>query len=171
MVQLTKGDITKIKADAIVNAANSSLMGGGGVDGAIHRAAGVQLLEECRRIKKVGGLRCPIGEARITKGFNLPAKWVIHTVGPRYHYSKDPAKLLKEAYRSSLNLAIKNDISSIVFPAISCGVFSYPLEEAALISLEECLMAEYDSLYITFCLYQDEAFKVFQKVLADLNRR
>ncbi len=126
---LERGDLTVVKVDAIVNAANSSLLGGGGVDGAIHRAAGPELLEACRRIDLVDGMRCPPGEARRTPGFGLPARFVIHTVGPIYGQDPDPPATLTAAYRNSLALA--QDLETVAFPAISCGVYAYPLDEAA----------------------------------------
>jgi O-acetyl-ADP-ribose deacetylase len=130
-IEITQGDITKIKADAIVSAANHSLLGGGGVDGAIHRAAGPELLEEC---KTIGG--CPTGEARITRGYNLPAKYVIHTVGPVYSGSSQDTLLLSRCYQNSLKLALEKNIKTIAFPAISCGIYGYPIEEACNIALE-----------------------------------
>jgi len=136
---LELGDITKTRADAIVNAANEAMLGGGGVDGAIHRAAGPELLAACRKEPEVSpGVRCPTGEARITPGFALPAKHVIHTVGPIYGEDEDAAALLSSAYRSSLEVAKASGLRSIAFPAISCGVFAYPLDEAAGIALETC---------------------------------
>lgn len=129
-IVLDKGDITRLACDCIVNAANSSLLGGGGVDGAIHRAAGRELLEECRTLHG-----CRTGEAKITKGYRLKAKYVIHTVGPVYSGKPSDAGLLSACYRNSLNLARQNEIHSVAFPAISTGVYGYPPEEAAPIAL------------------------------------
>src|SRR5262245_38597996 len=129
-IELVQGNIVDQDVDAIVNAANSSLLGGGGVDGAIHRAAGPQLLAECRAL---GG--CPTGEARITKGYRLAARHVIHTVGPVYHGRARDAELLASAYRSSLALAVQHGVATIAFPSISTGLYGYPLGEAAPIAL------------------------------------
>lgn len=128
---VVEGDITKQEVDAIVNAANESLRGGGGVDGAIHRAAGPELLEECIQ---VGG--CPTGEARITKGYRLPARYVIHTVGPRWHGGdRGEAELLASCYRNALRLAAVNKVETLAFPSISTGAYGYPLEEATRIAV------------------------------------
>jgi O-acetyl-ADP-ribose deacetylase (regulator of RNase III) len=134
-IEVVEGDITRLTVDAVVNAANSSLLGGGGVDGAIHRAAGPRLLDACR---KLGG--CPTGEARITPGFDLPAKWVIHTVGPVWHGGeRGEDDLLARCYRSSLALASANGIRSIAFPAISTGIYGFPVDRAAAIATREFL--------------------------------
>jgi len=137
-IEIVEGDITVLAVDAIVNAANERLLGGGGVDGAIHRAAGPKLLDACRRIPEVRpGVRCPTGEARMTGGHQLPARFVIHTVGPVWRGGgHGEAKLLASCYRSSLRHAVENGVRSIAFPAIGTGIYGYPLEEACGIAVE-----------------------------------
>lgn len=138
MIEVVKCDITKLTIDAIVNAANETLLGGGGVDGAIHRAAGPKLLEVCLQLPDKNGVRCPTGEARMTPGFDLPAKFVIHTVGPIWGggICNEP-KSLAACYRNSLLLAHQHSLKSIAFPAISCGVYGYPIKEACKVAVNE----------------------------------
>ncbi|HEX8524980.1 MAG TPA: O-acetyl-ADP-ribose deacetylase [Tepidisphaeraceae bacterium] len=137
LIQVIESDITTLHVDAVVNAANESLLGGGGVDGAIHRAAGPKLLEECRQLPQVRpNVRCPTGEARITKAYHLPAKHVIHTAGPIWNDgSQHEETLLANCYRNALQLALDNNLKSIAFPAISTGVYAFPLNQAAPIAV------------------------------------
>jgi O-acetyl-ADP-ribose deacetylase len=163
-LEVRQGDITRLKVDAIVNAANSSLLGGGGVDGAIHRAAGKELLAECRTI---GG--CPVGEARITLGCLLPARYVIHTVGPVYKGTVQDAVLLSRCYENSLKLAAQYHLSSIAFPAISCGAFGYPIEKACKIAVDTCRRAldvTPDIEKIIFVLFSGKDYSIYQSALA-----
>lgn len=165
ILDLEQGDITQQKVDAIVNAANSSLLGGGGVDGAIHRAAGHKLLEETRTLNG-----CPTGEARITKGYNLPAKFVIHGVGPIYSKYDNPEILLAGVHTYSLKLADEASLKSIAFPAISTGVYGYPLGEAAPVALNA--VADYISKHqpefelVRFVLFSFDAMTAFSKALS-----
>jgi O-acetyl-ADP-ribose deacetylase len=167
-IDIRRGDITRFAVDVIVNAANTSLLGGGGVDGAIHRAAGPQLLAECRTI---GG--CPTGEARITGGYNLPARFVIHTVGPVY-YSTTPekaAKLLRRCYENSLALAAQNGVEQIAFPAISCGVYGYPIDKACRVAIDAAIrFLETESVVnnVIFVLFSEGDRTVYADYLARL---
>ncbi len=139
VVVIEEGDLTKSAVDAIVNAANERMLGGAGVDGAIHAAAGPELLAACREVPEVSpGVRCPRGEARITPGFDLASQYVIHTVGPVYHSAERSAPVLASAFRSSLDLANEHGLKTIAFPAVSCGVYGYPPADAAAIALDAC---------------------------------
>jgi O-acetyl-ADP-ribose deacetylase (regulator of RNase III) len=160
-IVVQQADITTLAVDAIVNAANQSLLGGGGVDGAIHRAAGPDLLRECREL---GG--CPTGEARITKGYRLPARYVIHAVGPRYRDGKhgEPT-LLAGCYRNSLDLALAHDVRTIAFPAISCGIYGYPIPDAARIAVGtvgEFLAGDQTIEQVIFACFGSEVLDAFQ---------
>lgn len=164
-IKLFKGDITTLKVDAIVNAANSSLLGGGGVDGAIHRAAGWELLEECRTLKG-----CNTGDAKITKGYKLPAKYVIHTVGPVWHNGKsgEPEKLAS-CYLKSLETAVENGIKTIAFPNISTGVYGYPKKEAAETAIQTVIsfLEKNDEIeQVIFCVFDEENFKIYNNITA-----
>jgi O-acetyl-ADP-ribose deacetylase (regulator of RNase III) len=166
MIEIITGDITTLKVDAIVNAANSSLLGGGGVDGAIHRAAGPLLVRFCRTLNG-----CRTGEAKISPGFELPARRVIHTVGPIWkgggHY--EPA-LLKACYRNSLELALENDVRTIAFPAISTGVYGYPGEPAAKIAITEMLAFEDRFDRIIACCYSEADAELYRRTLQALRQ-
>ena len=167
-IEVVKGDITKLHVDAVVNAANSSLLGGGGVDGAIHRAAGPQLVEECRLL---GG--CKTGQAKITGGYNLPAQFVIHTVGPVWRGGgQGEPELLASCYRNSLALALRNDVKTIAFPAISCGIYGYPVAEAVEVALAETLafLSEHDSIErIIFACFEADVYQAYLDALARIN--
>lgn len=152
-IYLIEGDITQAKVDVIVNAANPKMLGGGGVDAAIHKAAGPSLLAACRKVKKVNGVRCPFGEARITNAGELSANFVIHTVGPIYKEAPNPQAVLSAAYANSLNLALANGCQSIAFPAISCGAYGYPAQEAAEVALAVCQQEKYQDIKIFFYLF------------------
>ncbi len=170
VMEVAEGDITKLAVDAIVNAANESLRGGGGVDGAIHRAAGPELKEECRAI---GG--CPTGEARITKGYRLPAKHVIHTVGPVWHGGGNGEDgLLESCYRNSLALAREAGARTIAFPAISTGVYRFPLERAARIAIttvaDELARDRAGIERVIFCTFGAEATTAYDRALGDLDK-
>ena len=190
-IKIVKGDITTLAVDAIVNAANQVMLGGGGVDGAIHRAAGRELYEACLKVPEVRpGVRCPTGEARITPGFKLPAKFVIHTVGPVYRDGQhgEPERLAA-CYRNSLVLAVENGCKSIAFPCISTGVYGYPIEAAAKIAVREVksfltripqpkAVREADALAgvrrevaknaemeVVFCCFSERDMKVYQAIV------
>ena len=176
MIRIVRGDITTLEVDAIVNAANQMMLGGGGVDGAIHRAAGPELYEACLAVPEVRpGVRCPTGEARITPGFRLPAKFVLHTVGPVYRdgLHGEPDKLAA-CYRNSLALASENGCHSIAFPCISTGVYGYPIEDAARIAVRE--VESYltqrrgevegaEEMKVVFCCFSERDVAVYQALV------
>ena len=169
-IELLQADITKLDVDAIVNAANNSLLGGGGVDGAIHRAGGPAILEECKAIRNRHG-GCATGEAVITTGGNLKAKFVIHTVGLVWHGGTDNEDtLLANAYRNSLALTVSNNIRSVAFPNISTGVYSFPKKRAASIAIEEVerfLLDNPSIEKVIFCCFDDENYKIYSEILAN----
>jgi O-acetyl-ADP-ribose deacetylase (regulator of RNase III) len=166
-IEIIKGDITRLQVDAIVNAANRSLLGGGGVDGAIHRAAGPELLAETRTL---GG--CPTGEARITRGYRLPARYVIHTVGPVWRGGdQGEDALLASCYRNSLKLAVENGIRTIAFPAISTGVYRFPLERATRIALSEVkrFLEQNNSIdKVIFVCFDHHTYEVYQRLASEI---
>lgn len=165
-IRVIKGDITKVSSDAIVNAANSTLLGGGGVDGDIHRIAGPELLEECKKLNS-----CPTGESRITDAYKLPSKYIIHTVGPIWKGGhRDEHKLLASCYMSSLKIARDLKLRSIAFPAISSGAYRFPLDQAANIAITEArrFISNYNEPdEIIFVLYTDEIYKLYLKLTTD----
>jgi len=167
-IKIIQGDITKIKVNAIVNAANTTLLGGGGVDGAIHRAAGPELLDECKTLND-----CPTGEARITKAYKLPAKYVIHTVGPVWYGGKSNEEaLLASCYRNSLLLAVKHSIKTISFPNISTGIYHFPKEGAAKIAMTEVnrFLEENNNIEeIIFVCFDEENFNIYKSILPNNN--
>lgn len=164
MIEIVQGDITTLDVDAVVNAANTSLLGGGGVDGAIHQAAGKELLEACREIGE-----CPTGEARITPGFNLPARWVIHTVGPVWQGGDtgEPDQLAS-AYRNSLALAARHGIESIAFPGISTGVYGFPKRQAADIALRTMKSHDDEFTRIIACCFSRDDADIYREVFESL---
>jgi len=165
-ISVLKGDITLVKVDAIVNAANNSLLGGGGVDGAIHQAAGPGLLEECRRMNG-----CPTGQARITGGYNLPARWVIHTVGPVWHGGNDgEAEALAMCYRNCLEVAFQHGIKTIAFPSISTGAYGFPVEPASRIAVQEVknILERNESIEkVVFVCFNQMVYDCYLKLITD----
>lgn len=167
-LKVMQGDIAKLEVDAIVNAANTSLLGGGGVDGAIHQAAGPKLHEEC---KTLGG--CPTGQAKMTSAYNLPAKYIIHAVGPVWRGgAKGEMQLLASCYSTSLDLAAKNGVKTIAFPAISCGVYGYPVSQASMIAVKETanfleLHESIETVY--FVCYDDATYEAYQQAISALD--
>ncbi|MEG3935931.1 MULTISPECIES: O-acetyl-ADP-ribose deacetylase [unclassified Microcoleus] len=164
------GDITKLEVDAIVNAANSSLLGGGGVDGAIHRAAGSELFEECRLL---GG--CKTGDAKLTKGYKLPARFVIHTVGPVWRKGNDgEPELLAECYRKCMQIATEREFESLAFPCISTGIYSYPKALAGEIAVKVCweyIQNNGGSPKVIFCCFDQENYEIYERILSKYNRK
>lgn len=169
MMRIVQGDITELAVDAIVNAANEAMLGGGGVDGAIHRAAGRELFEACLAVPEVRpGVRCPTGEARITPGFRLPAGRVIHTVGPVWRGGgRGEEERLAACYRNSLALAAENGCRSVAFPCISTGVYGYPVEAAAEIAVREArtFLAAHPDMEVVFCCFSARDAAVYGKLL------
>lgn len=169
-IEVVQADITALRVDAIVNAANETLLGGGGVDGAIHRAAGPRLVAACRELPQLRpNVRCPTGQARITPGFDLPAKFVIHTVGPVWAGgSRGEPDLLASCYRETLRLALENSVRSIAFPAISCGVYGYPPDAAAMIAVREVCAWQATlapATRVTFCCFGAAVAGIYRDIL------
>jgi O-acetyl-ADP-ribose deacetylase (regulator of RNase III) len=170
LLEVVQSDLTRLAVDAIVNAANEWMLGGGGVDGAIHQAAGPELLEECRKVPEVRpGVRCPTGEARITPGFRLPARYVIHTVGPVWRGGeRGEPDLLAACYRNALGLAAEHRLASVAFPAISCGVYGYPIDEASVIAVREVRASVSKNVGIervVFCAFGDDVARALRATL------
>jgi len=166
-IRILRGDLTGQEVDAVVNAANERMLGGGGVDGAIHRAAGPALLEACRAVPELRpGVRCPTGEARITPAFALAARYVIHTVGPVYRGRPEDEELLASAFRAALSLAVDHELESVAFPAISCGVYSYPLDEAAAIARAVTHEQAWALREIRFVLFSEEVYSAWVRAFA-----
>ncbi|HOD87762.1 MAG TPA: O-acetyl-ADP-ribose deacetylase [Bacteroidales bacterium] len=167
-LSIHNGDITKLEVDAIVNAANKTLLGGGGVDGAIHRAAGTELLNECRKLNG-----CETGEAKITLGYNLPAKYVIHTVGPVWRGGNNKeAELLANAYINSLKIAAEKQFETIAFPSISTGVYSFPIDKATKIAVTETIKFLEQNKFpekVIFCVFGKEAEEIYKEMFLNLN--
>ena len=167
-LSIHNGDITKLEVDAIVNAANKTLLGGGGVDGAIHRAAGTELLNECRKLNG-----CETGEAKITLGYNLPAKYVIHTVGPVWRGGNNKeAELLANAYINSLKIAAEKQFETIAFPSISTGVYSFPIDKATKIAVTETIKFLEQNKFpekVIFCVFGKEVEEIYKEMFLNLN--
>ena len=170
MMRIVQRDITGLEVDAVVNAANEGMLGGGGVDGAIHRAAGRELFEACLKVPEVRpGVRGPTGEARITPGFRLKAKWVIHTVGPVWHGGgRGEAEKLAACYRNSLALATENGCRSVAFPCISTGVYGYPVEAAAEVAVREAReFLRHSEMEVVFCCFSERDRRVYERLLGE----
>lgn len=156
------GDLTRWQGDAVVNAANSRMLGGGGVDGALHAAAGPQLRQACEKVECVRpGVRCPPGEARITPAFNLPCNYVIHTVGPIFENLRTDGPTLESCYRNCLRLANDNGVQTIAFPAVSCGIYGFPMNDAAKVALKACAEHAQSVQEIHFVMFNDEAYQAW----------
>lgn len=168
-VTLSIGDITRAAADAVVNAANEALAGGGGVDGAIHRAAGPELMDACRSLPATGGVRCPTGEARVTPGFRMNARWIIHVVGPIHRGVPDDARLLASAFRAALDGAVEHGARTVALPALSCGAFGYPLHEAARIAVAVAREPR-DLDEVRFVLFDQKTHDAWQSALDETLR-
>jgi O-acetyl-ADP-ribose deacetylase len=163
-IEILEGDITKAVVDAIVNAANPKMLGGGGVDGAIHKAAGPKLLEECRKVKSIKGIRCPFGSAQITSAGELKAKYVIHATGPIFRNETNPDEVLRKTYIAILEIAKKYNCKSVAIPAISCGAYGFPIEKASVIAIESC--RNYPNINVKFYLLGREIINAWNNALA-----